>query len=203
MHRSHTDSRAGLVAVTTVSATVDHLDFGALWDRALTYEDFVRQSREHCALWTGVYRLARIPAWALERVREPGRRLRLLVLAEDWCGDASSTIPYVARLAEQAPGLEMRLLRRDEHPEVMDRYLTGTSRSIPIVIVLDEEWQEVGHWGPRPRELHARLQEARRTTPQQPLYPQLRRWYARDKGETVLAEILSLLPSDGPVPVRR
>lgn len=178
---------------------MDQLDFRALWDRALTYEEFVRQSREHCALWTGVYRLARIPAWALERAREPGRRFRLLVLAEDWCGDASNTVPYVARLAEQARCLELRLLRRDEHPAVMDRYLTGTSRAIPIVIVLAEDWREIGHWGSRPRELEAWVREARRTTPKEQLYPQIRRWYARDKGETTLREILSLLPGREPI----
>jgi thioredoxin family protein len=182
---------------------MNQLDFRALWHRALTYADFVGQSHEHCALWTGVHRLARIPAWAVERACARGTQVRLLVLAEDWCGDASSTIPYVARLAEQAPCLEMRMLRRDEHPEVMDRYLTGTSRAIPIVMVLDEDWEEIGHWGPRPRELHAWVQEARRTAPQQPLYPQMRRWYARDKGESALQEILSLLPSDRRVPVRR
>ena len=177
---------------------MDHLDFHALWDRALTYEEFVRQSLEHCALWTGVYRLAHIPAWAIERACEQGRQFRLLVVAEDWCGDASNTVPYIAKLGDQASCLEMRLLRRDENPEVMDRYLTGPSRSIPIAIVLDEDWHEVGHWGPRPSELHAWILEARRATPSAQLYPQIRRWYAHDKGETTLREILALLPSGQP-----
>src|SRR5207237_754690 len=67
------------------------LDFRALWDQALSYDEFVKQSTEHCALWTGVYRLAQIPAWALERACERRGTLRLLVVAEDWCGDASNT----------------------------------------------------------------------------------------------------------------
>jgi hypothetical protein len=170
------------------------LDFRALWDRALTYEDFVKQSREHCALWTGVYRVARIPSWAHERACERGVPFRLLVVAEDWCGDASNTVPYVAKLGHEAACLEMRLLRRDEHPAVMDRYLTGASRSIPIVIVLDDDFREVGHWGPRPRELQAWVMQARPTTPKDTLYPQVRRWYAKDKGESTLREILDLLP---------
>jgi Thioredoxin len=78
-----------------------------------------------------------------------GRQFRLLVLAEDWCGDASNTVPYVAKLSDQARCLEMRVLRRDEHPEVMDRYLGGTSHSIPIVIVLDAAWREVEARPPR------------------------------------------------------
>jgi len=105
--------------------------FRALWDQALTYDEFVKQSTEHCALWTGVYRLAHIPLGRFERACERGRKFRLLALAEDWCGDASNTIPYVAKLGAQAHCLEMRILRRDEHPEVMDRYLTGTARGHP------------------------------------------------------------------------
>ncbi len=171
----------------------DHLNFRALWDRALVYEEFIRQSREHCALWTGVYRLARIPAWALEHACRQGKRFRLLVLAEDWCGDASNTVPYVAKLGDQARCLEMRVLRRDENPEVMDRYLTGMSRAIPIVIALDADGHEVGRWGPRPRALQTWVRQARQTTPPEDLYPQIRRWYARDKGETTLREIVGLL----------
>src|SRR5439155_1096326 len=97
------------------------------------------------ALWTGVYHLARIPDWALARACEVGLPFRLLVLAEDWCGDASNTIPYVAKLGEQARCLEMRILRRDEHPAVMDRYLSGAARAIPIVIVLAPPLR----WSPR------------------------------------------------------
>lgn len=170
------------------------LDFRALWDQALTYDEFVKQSTEHCGLWTGVYHLARIPPWALERSCEAGRGLRLLVLAEDWCGDASNTVPYLAKLGAEAHCLEMRILRRDEHPEVMDRYLTGTARAIPIVIVLDEAGHEIGHWGSRPAELQAWVTEARKTTPKDELYPQVRRWYAKDKGESTLREVLALLP---------
>jgi len=174
------------------------LDFGALWQRAQTYQEFVAQSHAHCALWTGVYRLARVPAWALERACAGGHPHRLLALAEDWCGDASSTLPVVAKLGDQAGCLELRMLRRDEHLDVMERYLTGSARSIPIVIVLDAAGREIGHWGPRPAALQAWVMDARKTTPIPQLYPQLRRWYARDRGETTLREILALLPPATP-----
>ncbi len=173
--------------------------FKDLWQTALPYERFVRESTEHCLLWTGVYRAARIPAWALEQVRGLGR-LKLVVLAEDWCGDAANTVPVAAKWAEQADNLELRVLRRDQHPEVMDRYLTGSARSIPVVIVLDEDWNELGWWGPRPRELQQWVLEQRASgRPKNEIYPEVRRWYARDKGETTLREILALM---GPAPVR-
>jgi hypothetical protein len=88
------------------------------------------------------------------------------------------------------PGLELRLILRDQHPAVMDRYLTNGSRSIPIVIVLDDEYNELGHWGPRPRQLQAWVMENRSSMPKEQLYPQVRQWYARDRGETTLREVL-------------
>jgi len=127
-----------------------------------------------------------------------GKKLKCMIITEDWCGDASNTVPYIAKLGAQAQCVEMRILRRDEHPEVMDRYLTGTSRAIPIVVVLDDRWQEIGHWGSRPAELQAWVMDARKTMTKEELYPQIRRWYAKDKGESTLREILSLLPTGSP-----
>jgi len=165
-------------------------DFKALWDKALPFEPFVASCKaEHCGLWRGIYGLARIPDWALAAV-PPGASRKLLVIAEDWCGDASNTVPIIAKLVDQAPGLELRVLPRDENPELMDQYLTNGSRSIPIVIALDDSFHELGHWGPRPAELQAWVMANRGTTPKAELYPQVRKWYARDRGETTLREVL-------------
>ena len=166
-------------------------DFRALWDEALSYDAFLAASDlKHRGLWEGLHRLARIPDWALAAVPGDAGR-RLLVLAEDWCGDASNTIPVLARLADSAPGVELRILHRDEHPELMDHYLTNGARSIPIVIALDREFNELGHWGPRPRALQSWvLAERARGVPKEELYPSVRKWYARDHGETTLREVL-------------
>lgn len=166
------------------------LDFRKLWGEALSFEGFVGSCKvEHCGLWQGIYNLARVPDWAVAAVpAEAG--VKLLVIAEDWCGDASNTVPIVARLVDQSPGLELRVIMRDANPEVMDQYLTNGSRSIPIVIALDASFQEIGHWGPRPTQLQAWVMANRDTMPKTELYPQVRRWYARDRGETTLREVL-------------
>ena len=166
------------------------VDFAALWDRALMFDEFVAASEKQKGLWEGLHRIAVVPEWAVAAV-PPGAKRKLLVLAEDWCGDASSTIPVLARFAEAVPGLELRIIRRDEHPEVMDRYLTNGSRSIPIVIVLDEAFRELGHWGPRPSVLQSWVMANRLTIPKPQLYPQVRTWYARDRGESTLREVLA------------
>ena len=167
------------------------LDFRSLWTTAQPYDAFVAASTEHRGLWEGIHRIARVPEWAAGMDLSATPR-RLLVLAEDWCGDASNTIPILAKLVDTVPGLELRVLRRDEHPEVMDRYLTNGARSIPIVIALDSAFREVGHWGPRPNELQAWVTANRAVVPKAELYPQVRKWYARDRGESTLREVLAL-----------
>jgi len=180
------------------------LDFRRLWKQALPYHEFVAASTEHRGLWEGIHRIAVLPEWS-RKLDLSGAPRRLLVIAEDWCGDASNTVPILARLAEHLPGLELRVLRRDEHPDVMDQYLTNGSRSIPIVIALDEDFRELGHWGPRPLALQEWVMANRATIPKPELYPQVRKWYARDRGESTLREVLetargSAAPEPAPLP---
>jgi hypothetical protein len=172
---------------------VADLDFRALWEEALDYETYVEQSQKNRALWTGVYRTARIPDWAYETACEHGPGLRLLILAEDWCGDASNTVPVLARMGHEARCLDAKILRRDEYPQVMDRYLTNGSRSIPIVIVLGPDFEECGHWGPRPAELQQWVIDNKDRIAPDERYKEVRRWYARDRGVTTLREVLSIV----------
>jgi hypothetical protein len=140
-----------------------------------------------------VHRTARVPEALVAEAAALGRGFRLLVISEDWCGDAVNTVPVLARWAEQAANLELRMVRRDEHPDVMDAYLTGASRSIPVVVVLTDAMEEVGHWGPRPGPLQAWVVERKRAGAGKEIYPEIRTWYAKDKGETALREVLALL----------
>ncbi|MGH7590926.1 MAG: thioredoxin family protein [Gemmatimonadales bacterium] len=171
------------------------LDFRSLWDRGIPFDQFLAESAPaHLPLWQGVYRTAVIPPWSLRPSASPP--IRLLVLAEDWCGDAANTVPVVQKWVE-AVGVELRILKRDEHPEVMDRYLTNGSRSIPIVIGLDHGFRELGHWGPRPAELQAWVMAHKGTMEKAARYREVRRWYAKDRGETTLREVLGAVGVGG------
>jgi hypothetical protein len=168
------------------------LDFRALWGEGQPWAQYVEPTMKNHQLWDGVYRRAQIPTWALDLAR-PLAPLRLLVLAEDWCGDAANTVPVMQRLAEGVPGSELRVLERDQYPLVMDRYLTNGTRSIPIAIGLDSGFRERGHWGPRPAELQAWVMANQDALPKDRRYAEVRRWYATDKGETTVRELLSAI----------
>lgn len=83
-------------------------------------------------------------ARVLDRLGGPRR---VLVLTEDWCGTCLAQVPYVAKLVEGRPGLEMRLFPRDANLDLMDQFLKqGRYRSIPVFAFFDEQMQEVARF---------------------------------------------------------
>lgn len=103
------------------------------------------------------------------------QRLNVLALAEDWCGDVIANLPIVGRVAEASQGkLNLRVLLRDQQPgeHVMDEHLNkGQYKSIPTVIFLDEQFNELGTWVERPESV-TRVREEKR----QALYQQHPEW---------------------------
>jgi hypothetical protein len=160
---------------------------------AISFTQFVQNAEAHREMWQVMERRGRVPEEWLGRVRQLPGRWNLLVLLEDWCGDAVNTVPIIAALAQGAPNLELRVLGRDANPDLMEAHLTHGSRSIPVVIVFDEEFEEIGWWGPRPAELQAWVRSEGAPMPKEERYREVRRWYARDRGESTLREIVELL----------
>ena len=137
---------------------------------------------------------ARVPEELLERARGLREDWHLLVLCEEWCGDGANSLPYLVRMVDAGPNLHLRILSRDENLDLMDAHLTGESRSIPVVMILDKEFREVGWWGPRPEPLQEIFLKEIKDLPNEDRYPRLRAWYARDRGRTTLQEILDRIP---------
>jgi hypothetical protein len=158
-----------------------------------TFERSAESAKKNRELWAALRKRARVPEEFVERVERLGGRWHLLVLSEDWCGDAVNSVPVVAALADAARNLDLRVLARDENPDLMDTHLTGSSRSIPVVMVLDECYEERAWWGPRPRELQAWVLGEGLQLPTEERYRLVRSWYARDQGRTTLEELVSMM----------
>lgn len=158
-----------------------------------SFQEFLEAARANRELWDAMARRADPDPAAVRRIRSLGGGWRLLALADDWCGDAVNILPVVSRLVDEAEGLELRIVGREEHPGLMERHLTGDSRSIPVLVLLDSQYRPHGWWGPRPRELQAWFEAEGRSLPKEERYRKLRRWYARDRGVAVSSEIADLL----------
>jgi hypothetical protein len=131
-----------------------------------------------------------------------------LVLTEGWCGDAAQSLPVIAALARENEKVDLRILLRDQHPELMDAFLTNGSRSIPKLIMVDaEEGGVLADWGPRPAELQAYIMKTRqeilalsdqkeRSERFKALSLYTQKWYTRDKGTSIQREILDQIPME-------
>jgi hypothetical protein len=121
---------------------------------------FLNYNWERQAHVHGAYTPSDALADAVESIDEPQH---WMVLTEPWCGDSAFLLPVVAEAAGLSDDVTFRILLRDDHLDVMDRYLTDGSRSIPKLVVFSEDGEELFVWGPRPegaRERFAELREA-------------------------------------------
>ncbi|MDT9723039.1 thioredoxin family protein [Paenibacillus sp. ClWae2A] len=90
--------------------------------------------------------------------------LRVLILAADWCGDVVRNIPVVFQALEIS-GIPTEVLIMENHPEVMDEFLTMGGRSVPVVIFADTGGHVLGQWGPRPQHVQEVMIEFKRLNP--------------------------------------
>lgn len=117
-----------------------------------------------------------------------------ILITEPWCGDAAQSVPIIAAIAKQNPGIDLKIVLRDENLELMDEFLTNGSRSIPKLIIADVETNNVvASWGPRPESLQNQFLSMRENkTSFDELKLFIQNWYNKDKGESILSEVISI-----------
>jgi hypothetical protein len=165
----------------------------ALWDSASSLQSYIDGPIANQELWRTTTRLAKLSEEALARAASIGSPMRLIALVEDWCGDAMYTVPFAQRIVEANDLLSLRVLRRDLHDALMDTHRTNGSRSIPVIISFDESGAECAWWGPRPSPLQEWVIREGLSMEKPARYKAIRTWYARDRGETTVHELLSML----------
>lgn len=120
-----------------------------------------------------------------------------LILSESWCGDGAQNIPVIANIAALSENIKLKIIFRDENPEIMDAFLTNGSRSIPKLICINSENQNViGTWGPRPAKIQQMVKEYKAQYPNNShdeFVKNLHLWYAKDKGESLQKDFVLVL----------
>ncbi len=139
---------------------------------------------------------------AIEQLSQIKQPIIWLTITEPWCGDAAQIIPVLHKLAQASQYIKLRLILRDLHLDIMDRFLTHGARSIPKIITLDAATLEVlGSWGPRPAALHAMMMPeilamkemtdaSARKERYQAMVTEVQRWYNKDRTRSTQDEIL-------------
>ena len=123
-----------------------------------------------------------------------------ILIVEGWCGDGAQNLPIIAKIAEQFPNIDLKIILRDENSDLMNAYLTNGGRAIPKLICIDTDTnQELGTWGPRTSFIQEKVDEYKKgnniKANHDDFVANLHLWYARDKGISLKYEIMQNMKS--------
>lgn len=180
-----------LLTLTLCSPShADSLD--RLFERGRTYQAFLESAVARRETWLENTRAATLDSAVLARARAVSGEWRLLVVAEDWCGDSANTIPYVARLIDSLPSVALRIVNSTDGRWVMERYRTPDGRAAtPTVVLLNPAGELVGCFIERPAGLRKAIAEGGRAM------AILTEWRKKDAGHSTVLEIVELLEAAG------
>lgn len=135
----------------------------ARWDTGLTYDAFKAAMTRNQERFAQNEARVLVDPETLRTFKSLPQPLRVLVLAEDWCGDVVANLPILGRLAKEVPTLDVRIFYRDENLDLMERWLNqGKYQSIPVFVFFDQSFRELGHWIERPASVTERRAKERK-----------------------------------------
>lgn len=119
-----------------------------------------------------------------------------IVIAESWCGDAAQILPVINKMAIVSDKINLRIVLRDDNEELMNQFLTNGTKSIPKLIIVDKESNEViADFGPRPVGAKQLILDykAEHGVVDETAKIELQKWYLQDKGISTQKEIIELM----------
>lgn len=120
-----------------------------------------------------------------------------MVISEPWCGDAAQTVPMMAALAALNPNINLHLILRDSHTDIMDLFLTDGGKGIPKLVAISPENRVLFHWGPRPAQAQQMVRDFKAMPEPKPDYlkfaESVQKWYLADAGYSFEQELIELL----------
>ncbi|SFU28447.1 Thioredoxin [Pustulibacterium marinum] len=130
-----------------------------------------------------------------EVIASYSKKVTWLVLVESWCGDAAQILPIVYKVAALNKNITLKIILRDENLDVMDLCLTNGARSIPKLLVINEDYEIINDFGPRPEAALKLVDDFReqygKLTPEFKQFLQL--WYNKDRGKNTVKDLLQLM----------
>ena len=167
----------------------------AIYRAGVSFQDFLGAAEAREQDWEANWSGAELDGAMVQRAIQAGGGWRILAVAEDWCSDSVSSVPYIARLVEALPGVDLRVVTSGPGAWVMEQYRSPDGRgTTPTVLLLDPSGAEVGCWIEQP----STLQEwwlappASGETNRDRLQRKMA-WYAEDAGRQTVQEMVEML----------
>lgn len=117
-----------------------------------------------------------------------------ILITEPWCGDAAHSVPMIYQMVKDNPLLVLDIQLRDSEPHLIDKYLTNGGKSIPKLVIRNEQGKDLAVWGPRPQgctDLFVMMKE--NGDEFNDIKEEIQKWYNQDKGVAIQEELVNLL----------
>jgi Thioredoxin len=166
-----------------------------LYEAGVPFGAFLENAEARKQMWHDNWGAAVVPEALLSRARDLTGPLYILAIAVDSCSDSVNSIPVVAKLVEQVPGLDMRIIDSKRGRSVMESHRTKDGRpATPTLLLLNRDFEEVGCWVERPAKLQSWYDAKQKEgLPVRQLTEQKMGWYRDDAGKEILSEVVQLM----------
>jgi hypothetical protein len=132
------------------------------FEQGMTYDAYKAQMTRNQERFEENEKKLKIEPADLEAFKKLPKPLKVLVIAEDWCGDVIANVPIIGQLAKESGKLDVRVVLRDQ-TNLIDSYLNkGQFKSIPVFVFLDENFKELGVFYERPESVTSKRAEQRK-----------------------------------------
>lgn len=161
------------------------------------YLDYTKLNWARMNRWL---KTGQLSAGLKEVVKAIDRAQQWIVITEPWCGDAAHSVPFIELASRENPLISVSYELRDSEPFRINEYLTGGSKSIPKLVVRDQDDKDLGSWGPRPLDcqvIYSRLQSKKADFEE--IKTSLQHWYNANKGKDLQDELTGLLSASSEV----
>lgn len=166
----------------------------SVYEAGHEWDEFYARVDRRREVWSRTWTHAVVPADLQARAQQAGGPWRILVITEPGCSDSANSVPYIARLVDETPGLELRLVSSTVGRQWLEAHRSTDGRAAtPTVLVLDQDFSIRGCWIEQPVALQAIwLPVVARGTMSEELDTKMT-WYAEDKGREILREFIEML----------
>ncbi len=176
------------------SSLVANDSLAALYESGKSWPEFLEAAKQNRGLWQGNFKKGTPSPAIVTRAKAVPGLWKVLAVAEDWCKDSANTIPYIARLIEELPALELRIVSSTDGKWVMEQHKTRDGRTAtPTVLLLGPDFSERGCFIESPQKLSALLTGWKAKLSDNAWHQKKAAWYRADHGNETLDEFVAMM----------
>jgi hypothetical protein len=168
----------------------------AIYESGLPYAKFLDAVDSRREGWVRHSDSANVDPALVTRARAVTGKWKLMIVAVDACNDSMNSVPFVVRMLDSVPTVEVRIVSPEKGASVQQSHKTMDGRAAtPTFVLLDASGKEQGCIVELPRELRHATFALRTAGKIEEAQAGKRAFYEQNKGRAITAEVVEMLES--------